>query len=833
MNRTWFLMPMMVVVLLPSLAGGQTAATAPSAAEIDRLIKQLGSERWALREEATAKLIEIGLPAVPAVRAASLSQDLEVSMRCKLILQGAALDRAKRLAIEKEGQAAFLDGNYVAMAAAYAKLVSSGDAADLDYLWLGHARQLQGDWPAAIRAYLEVVRLMEEEIKTSPADDEAGERGKALMPAVAEERVAAPRVPVSTLVTRRNRLLLAVGRMQREEANDLAGAAATFKAGLDYWERYRDPQTLECLREQAVALERLGSPREAIAAWAKLVELAPAKEGLHWTYDVAAVGRLLGKLPPKEPLPAAPGILVLTPQEPNRVLNLDSPAATALACSRQHPFWRFALAPPPGMEFQKIQFACDIEEINERFGGQFICWSPAETPPGARVSIGGISWPSGEPNGRRVLRKEFDIAAGTGAVLFETGSSSRGEYSVHSVEIAATLRPATPGAKPPRPGVWIQNEVLPAGGKLTWNGKPGYPNSATSDLAPGRYSLLYEVSGRKETFRCDAELAAGRKYGLLANLDSPFRWETTNAAFQISQLRNPCPAVVPLPGGKWLAAWVNADRSARMMLSVSKDLKTWEEPWPLPGGAVCASYTPSLLAEEDGTVWMAHFSTRLQLAQGTATDYRLWLSSTRDGRTWTPPRPISWDGQTGTAADTVQLFRGPDGRRRLFWHNQAGEASSMQALRELKDLGLVDWRKVGYAGAHVTAGEKGKLHMVFAGPDGDVQYSVLGDPNGQDWSPPVRLAASEGKDGAYSPQLIVEGDRFALIYEQALNAYLRRGSFSDTAHLSPPVKIANYVVPLNGFRAVQTPEGKIALLAGNDGLWLLTADKKDLVGAAP
>jgi len=56
-------------------------------AGIARLIKQLGDETWDVREAAQKRLLKIGKPAVPALKAAAQSKDLEVATRAKAILK--------------------------------------------------------------------------------------------------------------------------------------------------------------------------------------------------------------------------------------------------------------------------------------------------------------------------------------------------------------------------------------------------------------------------------------------------------------------------------------------------------------------------------------------------------------------------------------------------------------------------------------------------------------------------------------------------------------------------------------------------------------------------
>jgi len=71
----------------PVSAPATAPATAPAPGEIARLVEQLGSERLALREAATNRLVEIGQPAESALRRATTHKDPEVRIRVEAILE--------------------------------------------------------------------------------------------------------------------------------------------------------------------------------------------------------------------------------------------------------------------------------------------------------------------------------------------------------------------------------------------------------------------------------------------------------------------------------------------------------------------------------------------------------------------------------------------------------------------------------------------------------------------------------------------------------------------------------------------------------------------------
>jgi hypothetical protein len=95
-------------LLLLALTGFLAWCNAPKATpeEIDRLVEQLGDARFRVREQATQKLIKIGRPAVPALRKAMESQDVELKMRAQRILKTIQSSVEKLIDDLKHGDAA-------------------------------------------------------------------------------------------------------------------------------------------------------------------------------------------------------------------------------------------------------------------------------------------------------------------------------------------------------------------------------------------------------------------------------------------------------------------------------------------------------------------------------------------------------------------------------------------------------------------------------------------------------------------------------------------------------------------------------------------------------
>jgi hypothetical protein len=84
------------------------AAPAPPAAtdaDIERLIRQLGSDEFAEREEATRGLEAVGEPALPALRKAAAAGDAEVRLRASALVRklGGAVSARAAAAVQKLG----------------------------------------------------------------------------------------------------------------------------------------------------------------------------------------------------------------------------------------------------------------------------------------------------------------------------------------------------------------------------------------------------------------------------------------------------------------------------------------------------------------------------------------------------------------------------------------------------------------------------------------------------------------------------------------------------------------------------------------------------------
>lgn len=146
----------MTPVLLLSLlvveapAVGPPAATAP-----DMLVRQLGSENYAIRSAAERRLLALGAAAVPAVEAGRRHDDLEVRRRCQEVL--------RRLR--------------AAVCAERVKALRAGRAESDAPLW-GHYRRMLGSGRAATALFAEVYQSESDLLEEAGAALRRGDRGE-------------------------------------------------------------------------------------------------------------------------------------------------------------------------------------------------------------------------------------------------------------------------------------------------------------------------------------------------------------------------------------------------------------------------------------------------------------------------------------------------------------------------------------------------------------------------------------------------------------------------------------------------------------------------------
>jgi hypothetical protein len=111
-------------------------------------------------------------------------------------------------------------------------------------------------------------------------------------------------------------------------------------------------------------------------------------------------------------------------------------------------------------------------------------------------------------------------------------------------------------------------------------------------------------------------------------------------------------------------------------------------------------------------------------------------------------------------------------------------------------------------------------------------YYALRDREGH-WSDPIEIGEIEGPNRRAShPQLVLQGEKLALIYTVNQSAFLRRGVLEGgTPKLGQPVKIAAHTAQLMTTTPQLTGDDRIVFLSGADTVWKQTATIKELLKA--
>jgi len=822
------MIPARLFVVTVTILATAVFLPAPGRAEDDaaaRLVEQLGDKDALKRDAAERALVEMGADALMVLEKAKGSDDPEVSMRARRAFEAVAHPAPEaQKALRDQGQEAFRNADYVRMALMYRRLSAVANATLEDRLWAGHGWQLAGEWRKAADAYHVALKGWKPDPEKRGDDETAGYKLGLLIARIEARELHDPAAAVKTIT---------------DTLASLKEPAVPVGANFDRATGERMMITIDLLQALADAQERLGDLKAALATWARLDEFCRVKIK-HYSgsdIDIDHVARLLDRFPPDQPRPDYPTIFMLTPDKPDIKLMLDDEATRRRSCRpapSPGPFWEYAFAPPPGKEFDTLEFACDIEQLQLRFGGHFHCFVMTEGDPPARLSLGDIGWPNDKPLGREVREATFDVPPGARLVRIETGSA-KGAFNVYSVDVNASFREATKDAKPLRAqvGGWIQTELYPKGGKLTCGERVLQSERAYADFKPGRYHVRYEVAGREETFETDLDLGPAARSGIFVNLDSPFRWTQAPlvgvagfAPVRSGLEKSARTTLAQLPDRSWLAAFCAPDD--KIGISRSKDLVTWEGAELPPFNSIFENLKPSLLAASDGTVWLLYLSKRLSLPDWSSAGYSLWLTSTRDGRTWTPLRAVSAPG-IGDMFTGPQMLQRRDGTCWVFWHDCVASAKSFAEIRELGRFTLAQpaGEHVGVSAECVVEDDAALLHMVFTCNGHEVFHATSRD--GLTWEATKRVLTLGPDAFLNHPKAVFQGSQAALFFSLSDGSYvvpLRLDGRMLTR--KDCVKITNHVIPMEDSPPMLTKDGDVLLVVGKETPWLLRAKLKDL-----
>ncbi len=156
--------------------GNEPAVPADLQQKIDSLITQLGSDRYAARESATAELQKVGKPAIAALQAALESKDPEVRARSQKLLYAILPETMPRESIVIESVNAadgvlILQGPYreILITSVNGEGVVESEAIDAEELWLG---TINGEAKVTLKGNAKTFRIGD--INGEPVIDASG-----------------------------------------------------------------------------------------------------------------------------------------------------------------------------------------------------------------------------------------------------------------------------------------------------------------------------------------------------------------------------------------------------------------------------------------------------------------------------------------------------------------------------------------------------------------------------------------------------------------------------------------------------------------------------------
>ena len=817
------------------------AQDAPDNAEISKFIEQLGDDDFQIREKAEERLIDTGIDAIAALQEAAKVDDAEVSFRAKrAIKQIMSLVPGELKRLRDRAKSALRVGDYKEMVRIYRRLINAPNSSIDDQKWLGHACQLSGNWERAADTYLGLIDYTDRQLDTNPGHSP-------------EDR--------NNLVLQRVALILLVSRIQRHFLNDAEAAERTLRRVRHYIEVFDEPLgdikakwinriqeavdsdrfvdsalrdvrlsvslhvPMMALRELAAVQELNGNVTDALKTWNRIHLITRCYVGHADSIDIPSVDRLVEQLPDDSDF-ELPAVTVLGPEDLTAEFDLHEPESLAKANAIYQNYWTFGLAPPPGHEFKSLEFDCDIEQLKQRYGGQFSSWAYIGEH---RLGLSHLTWPHDKALGRDIITTRIDIKPGTGLVQFKTGTW-KDKFVVHHIKVTAEVRKKNKDAaevEGPIPGFYFHTECLPIGGALTLNGVK-HPNDSTShNVKPGRHTLSYKHPDHEESQSITLDLESGARYGMFINLESPLRPQLSDLRGFKSQY-GPSNNVVQMADGKWLIAWGDD----ALHFATSPDLINWTKSWTMDEAGLFGEYfkcmLPSLYVDKEGTIWMAYFSNRLAVDQLNTGGFQLFLTKSKDGKDWSSPRPIVHP-TGGWPPTNVHMFTGPDNKVWMLYRLMYAKVDRLDQELKFKDLPITvtKTQRSHARNAHATVDENGQIHLVWDHFKQALHYAKR-DEKGE-WGEAVPINTTGQANGVSHPQLFINDDRLALVYVHQ-GAVLRRGSFKDGLPVfGQPIKVTHHVSKLISAHRRKAEHDSITLLCGSDTVWLQEASIDDVL----
>jgi len=231
---------------------------------------------------------------------------------------------------------------------------------------------------------------------------------------------------------------------------------------------------------------------------------------------------------------------------------------------------------------------------------------------------------------------------------------------------------------------------------------------------------------------------------------------------------------------------------------------------------------------------LAFFSNRLSLQDSSTGGYRLFLTSTRDGKEWSPLRAVAIGVVDGWPLTAPCLIQRADGDCVVLWRRFAASAKSFREIHALEPFTAEEGgpKQVNYFHPQLTADGNGLVHMVF--DNFGMGLCHMTSATGLSWSAPTVLVPKKPFRNVSSPQLIWAGNRALLLYSDLGGSYLAPVDLAaNTIDTDRAIMITNHVIPRSDSRATATQDGEVFVPVGGDTGWMLRAKMADLLKALP
>jgi hypothetical protein len=242
--------------------------------------------------------------------------------------------------------------------------------------------------------------------------------------------------------------------------------------------------------------------------------------------------------------------------------------------------------------------------------------------------------------------------------------------------------------------------------------------------------------------------------------------------------------VVHLADGRWCA--VIGARS-RLYLTFSRDLLTWEKPALVPFHPLANNHEPALTVDKEGSVYLAWFANPFSVHPRSSGGYQVWITSSKDGRTFTAPRTIAAD-TGGWPMGRLQWLATAGGPCRLSWRAAAATADSPGHLAGFEAVKMKAFERPWPMDPFVTQDGGGRFYMVFQENLKGLAFSTSED--GATWADPVLLTHTEqGRVSPQAPQLFLDAERYVLMYQEAGASQVSIGRLGAPTELGPAVRV--------------------------------------------